>query len=291
MDINAKIFKAYDIRGIYPTEINEETMYRIGRATVDEFNLKTLAVGRDARSHSPALFEAFAKGAMEQGANIIDLGLLTTPMVYFASWNIPEAEAVVSLTASHNPPEYNGLKLSLRNAVPVGESTGLANIRDRVLANQFVAAALPGTLSSFDIKPQYYGYFNTFANLEDKKFSVVIDTANAMGVLELPIFEELKAKGSLNITYLYNDLDHPFSAHEANPLNTETLNELRDKVKEISADLGIAFDGDADRIGFVDEKGNIIPMDLVTGLIGKILLQTNPGATILYDLRSSLAVK
>ena len=291
MEINQKIFKAYDIRGLYPSEINEETAYLIGRATVDEFSLTTIAIGRDARSHSPALFEAFAKGAMEQGANVIDLGLLTTPMVYFASWNIKEVEAVISLTASHNPPEYNGMKISLRNAVPVGEKTGLANIRDRVLQNNFVAADIPGTLSTFDIKPSYYQHFGQFASLGDKKFKVVIDTANAMGVLELPIFEGLQASGNLEITYLYKSLENPFSAHEANPLNTETLDELRAKVTETGADLGLAFDGDADRIGFVDEKGEIIPMHFITGLIAKTLLAHHPGATVLYDLRSSMAVK
>jgi phosphomannomutase len=289
--IQTKIFKAYDIRGLYPSEFNEEAAYRIGKAVVDEFGIQTLAVGRDARSHSPLLYEAFAKGVMEQGASVINLGLLTTPMVYFASWNIPEADAVVSLTASHNPPEYNGMKISLRNAVPVGEASGLTALRDRVLANAFSSAATPGAESSFDIKPAYYDHFLKFASLGEKKFHVVIDTANAMGVLELPIFQTLEQKGSLQITYLYNDLDHPFSAHEANPLNTETLDELREQVVTLDADMGIAFDGDADRIGFVDETGAIIPMDLVTGLIASILLEENPGATVLYDLRSSLAVK
>ena len=289
--MNPDIFKAYDIRGLYPQQFNEGAAYRIGQAVVAEFNLTTIAVGRDARSHSPALYEAFAKGVMDAGANVINLGLLTTPMVYFASWNIPEAELVVSLTASHNPPEYNGMKISLRNAVPVGEHTGLSAIRDRVLANAFTKAETPGTERSFDIKPAYYAHFLQFAKLGNKKFHVVIDTANAMGVLELPIFQKLAEDGNLKITNLYDDLEHPFSAHEANPLNTETLDELRAKVKEVGADLGIAFDGDADRIGFVDEQGDIIPMDLVTGLIGSILLESYPESTILYDLRSSKAVK
>lgn len=291
MAVDQNIFKAYDIRGLYPEQFNEESAYLIGQAVVAEFNLSTLAVGRDARSHSPALYQAFAKGAMEAGANVINLGLLTTPMVYFASWNIPEAEAVVSLTASHNPPQYNGMKISLRDAVPVGELTGLNAIRDRVLANNFTKAEKPGTESELDIKPAYYEHFSQFAKLEGKKLHIVIDTANAMGILELPIFQKLEKAGHLAITYLYNDLEHPFSAHEANPLNTETLDELRAKVVEVGADLGIAFDGDADRVGFVDEKGNIIPMDLVTGVIGSIILESYPGSTILYDLRSSLAVK
>lgn len=291
MAIDQSIFKAYDIRGIYPNQFNEEAAYLIGKAVVAEFNLKNVAVGRDARSHSPALYNAFAKGAMEAGANVTNLGLLTTPMVYFASWNIPEAEAVVSLTASHNPPEYNGMKISLRDAVPVGENTGLRSIRDRVVAHTFVPAEIPGTENEYDIKPAYYQHFLQFAKLGEKKFHIVIDTANAMGILELPIFQELEKAGNMTLTYLYNDLEHPFTAHEANPLNTETLDELRAKVKEVGADLGIAFDGDADRVGFIDEKGEVIPMDLVTGLIGSIILESYPGSTILYDLRSSRAVK
>lgn len=291
MNIDPSIFKAYDIRGLYPQQFNEETAYRIGKAVVAEFTLSTIAVGRDARSHSPALYEAFARGAMEAGANVINLGLLTTPMVYFASWNIPEAEVVVSLTASHNPPEYNGMKISLKNAVPIGETTGLAAIRDRVIENSFSNAIAPGSETEFDIKPAYSEYFLKFAELGNKKFTVVIDTANAMGVLELPIFRGLKEKGNLEIITLYDDLENPFSAHEANPLNIETLDELRTKVVDCKADLGIAFDGDADRVGFVDETGAIIPMDLVTGLIGKIILEHHPGSTVLYDLRSSLAVK
>ncbi len=291
MSVNPAIFKAYDIRGLYPQEFNEEAAYLIGKAVVAEFQLSNIAVGRDARSHSPALYEAFAKGAMEAGANVINLGLLSTPMVYFASWNIPEVEAVVSLTASHNPPEYNGMKISLRDAVPVGENTGLRAIRDRILSGNFTEGETMGTESELDIKEAYYDHFLQFAKLGNKKFHVVIDTANAMGVLELPVFQKLESDGNLTITYLYNDLEHPFSAHEANPLNTETLDELRAKVKEVGADLGIAFDGDADRIGFVDETGAIIPMDLVTGLIGSIILESYPQSTILYDLRSSLSVK
>lgn len=291
MPVDQSIFKAYDIRGLYPSQFNEEAAYLIGKATVAEFKLSTIAVGRDARSHSPSLYEAFAKGAMEAGANVINLGLLTTPMVYFASWNIPEADAVISLTASHNPPEYNGMKISLRDAVPVGEHTGLSAMRERILAENFIPAETPGSETEFDIKPAYYEHFSQFAKIEDKKFHVVIDTANAMGILELPLFQKLEAGGNLTITYLYNDLEHPFSTHEANPLNIETLDELRAKVQELGADLGIAFDGDADRVGFVDEKGTVIPMDLVTGLIATIILEKYPGSTVLYDLRSSLAVK
>jgi len=283
-----EIFKAYDIRGIYPTEINEDDAYDIGRAVVEYLRPKCLGIGRDIRESSPSLFESFSRGVMDAGGDILDLGIITTPMVYFAAGRL-DIDAAISLTASHNPPQYNGMKLALRGAIPVGENTGLQEIRDLALRAEWAPVEQKGSLQKEDIRHAYYGYFASFANFKDKKFKIVIDTANAMGVLELPIYEQWKE--NLDIVNLYNDLDHPFSCHEANPLKTETLDELREKVKETSADFGIAYDGDADRIGFVDEKGEVIPMDLVTGLLAKIILQKKPGATILYDLRSSKAVK
>lgn len=283
-----EIFKAYDIRGIYPTELNEDDAYHIGRAVVEYLKPNVLGIGRDIRESSPSLFESFARGVMDGGANVIDLGIITTPMVYFAAGRL-EIDAAISLTASHNPPEYNGMKIALRGAVPVGENTGLREIRDLALAKTWPAVSARGTMTSEDIKHAYYGYFASFADFKDARFTIAIDTANAMGVLELPIYEQFTE--NLSIVNLYNDLDHPFACHEANPLKTETLDELRAKVSDVHADLGIAYDGDADRIGFVDETGAIIPMDLITGLVAEIILKKNPGATILYDLRSSRAVK
>ena len=286
--MNTGIFKAYDIRGIYGKDFDESDAYAIGRATVEVLKLKTVALGRDARVSSPALFESFARGARESGAQVIDLGLLTTPMVYFASWHL-DVDAAVSITASHNPPEYNGLKIALKNALPVGEKSGLFDIRDRVTAGAFEKPGTMGMLSTQDIKPAYYKHFASFARFGDKKFKVVIDCANAMGILELPIFKMFPK--NIELVTMYGDLDHPFSAHEANPLKTETLDELRARVVAEHADLGIAFDGDADRVGFVDETGEIIPMDHMTGIIAREVLKSHPGATILYDLRSSKAVQ
>ncbi|MBP6975661.1 MAG: phosphomannomutase/phosphoglucomutase [Candidatus Moranbacteria bacterium] len=286
--MNAKIFKAYDIRGIYGTDFDEHDAYAIGRATVDFLGCQRLAVGRDARASSPVLFESFTRGAMEAGADILDLGVITTPMVYFAAGRL-DIDAAVSITASHNPPEFNGMKICLRGALPVGEASGLAAIRDIVLKGEFETPETIGTIMPEDVKPAYYGFFASFAELNDHRFSLVIDTANAMGVLELPIYEQLSK--NLEVTHLYDDLAHPFSAHEANPLKLETLDELRACVLTRKADLGIAYDGDADRIGFVDEKGEIIPMDLVTALLAKEVLKKKPGSTILYDLRSSRSVK
>jgi phosphomannomutase len=287
--INKSIFKAYDIRGVYPSEINEEAVYNIGRAAAQHFAAKTIAIGRDARESSPSLFAELTRGIMDAGCSVIDLGVLTTPMVYFAAWKVPEADMVISVTASHNPPQYNGMKFALKNAVPVGENSGLNDIRDLALKGEFEEVAEKGILSMQDIKPEYYDYFASFAHFEDKQFTIVVDTANAMGVLELEVYKRFP--NNLKLVTLYDDLSHPFSAHEANPLRLDTLEELQAKVVEINADLGIAFDGDADRVGFVDEKGDIIPMDFATGMLAKEILRTNAGATILYDLRSSKAVK
>ncbi|MEI8104197.1 MAG: phosphomannomutase/phosphoglucomutase [Candidatus Moraniibacteriota bacterium] len=287
--VNPSIFKAYDIRGLYPSEIDASAAYAIGHALVDHFQSKVVAIGRDARESSPELFAELSRGIIDAGAEVIDLGLLTTPMVYFAAWNIDNASAVISVTASHNPPQYNGIKIALRGAVPVGENSGLLAIRDLALADGFSKTPGTGSVTTYNIKPDYYTFIEGFAHLGDRKLKVVIDTANAMGVLELPIFQKFADK--LDLVYLYGSLDHPFSAHEANPLNTATLAELQAKVVEEKADIGVAFDGDADRIGFVDERGEIIPMDLITGLLAQEALRKNPGATVLYDLRSSKAVK
>ncbi len=286
--MNEKIFKAYDIRGIYGADFDETDAYAIGRATVDFLGCQRIAVGRDARASSPVLFESFTQGAMEAGADVLDLGVITTPMVYFAAGNL-DVDAAVSITASHNPPQYNGMKICLRGALPVGENSGLFSIRDIALSKNFKSVTIKGSLTPVDIVSPYIDYFASFAAFGEQHFSLVIDTANAMGVLELPVYERFPA--NLTVTRLYDDLEHPFSAHEANPLKIETLDELRAEVVTHKADLGIAYDGDADRIAFVDETGAPIPMDLITALLAKEVLKKNPGATILYDLRSSRSVK
>jgi len=286
MDPN--IFKAYDIRGIYPSDIDEDGVYRIGRATAQYFSLKNVAVGQDVRESSPSLFKELVRGLTESGADVVDLGLTSTPMVYFAAGRLP-VDAVISLTASHNPPEYNGMKLALKGAVPVGLSTGLSEIRELALQGDFAPSDRTGTVTKEDIKPDYCSYFASFAELGDRKFTVVVDSANAMGVLELPTFDQLAV--NISVTNIWNDLEHPFACHEANPLKQETLDELRATVREAKADLGISFDGDADRIGFVDETGAVIPMDLMTALIAHEILKKKPGATIAYDLRSSRSVR
>jgi phosphomannomutase len=284
-----EIFKAYDVRGIYPTEIDEDTVYKIGHAVVAELNAKTLAVGRDARESGPSLHTALLNGITDAGCDVVDLDMITTPMLYYASHAL-DVDGAISVTASHNPGEYNGVKICRRDAQPVGSATGLNDIRDMVIAGTFTKSHRKGTVTTYNIRPSYYEYFSKFATFKDKKFTIVVDCANTMGVLELPFYKKYFAD-NFNVIELYCDLTNAYNAHEANPLKTETLKELQEKVIAEKADLGIAYDGDADRIGFVDETGAVIPMDLTTGLIAKVLLENNSGTTILYDLRSSRAVK
>lgn len=282
------IFKAYDIRGIYPSEIHEELAYAIGRATAQHLGAKRIAIGRDIRPSSPSLFESLARGITDEGCAVIDLGLTTTPMVYFAS-NQLDVDGAISLTASHNPSEYNGMKICRKNAVPVGEDSGLKEIERIALSGNFPENTMKGLLETYDIKPEYIEHFTSFAQFEDKQFTIVVDPANAMGILELDMYR--KFPKNLRMHTIFDDLDPAFPNHEANPLKLETLDELRKKVKELRADIGIANDGDADRIAFIDEQGEIIPMDFITGLLATVLLKKQPRATILYDLRSSKAVK
>lgn len=285
----AEIYKSYDIRGIYPDEINKESVYDIGRALVTCLGASVVAVGEDNRSSSPELREALVAGMVKQGADVILLGELTTPMLYFASSKLG-TDAAVMITASHNPPQYNGLKICRENAVPMGLKTGLADIREIVKEKKFSTPEREGSRRSKDIKAVFNDLVVAYADLGDKNFRVATDTAHAMGVLELPALRSIK-----NITLtatLYDTLMPPGTCpHEANPLLPETLHELQKAVVETQADIGIAYDGDADRMGFVDEKGDIVPMDLVTGLLAKSLLPGFPGRTVLYDLRSSRAVK
>jgi len=289
LEINLKIFKAYDIRGIYLADINEDVVYKIGRAIVQYLGAKKIVVGRDIRESSLALFGALAKGITEQGADVYDIGLASTPMVYFASGKL-DIDGAISLTASHNPAEWNGMKICRAEAVPIGENSGLFEIRDLVMAGNFPEAGKKGKIiPKEEIKNDYIDYFSSFANLGDKKFKVVIDFANAMGILDLDIYK--KFPDNIELVTLYDNFDGKFPNHEANPLKTETLKDLQEKVRENNADLGIAYDGDADRVGFIDENGEIIPMDLITALIAKMILEKNPGAKIFYDLRSSKSVR
>lgn len=282
------IFKAYDVRGIYPTEINEDIAYKIGRAFVKFLGAKKVVIGRDIRESSPSLFEKLEQGIVDEGADVYDLDLATTPMMYYASGKL-DVDGGIILTASHNPGQYNGMKFCHAQAVPIGESSGLLEIKKLVADDNFEEPTERGTIIKKDIKDEFIDHLASQMNIGDKKFKVVADFANAMGILEMGLYE--KFKDNIELVTLFEEFDSTFPNHEANPLKTETLKDLQEKVKEEKADIGISYDGDGDRTGFVDEKGEVIPMDLTTALIGKVILERHPGAKILFDLRSSMAVK
>ena len=276
------IFKAYDIRGIYPAELNEDMAYAIGRAYVEFTKAEKVVIGRDMRPHSVDLFRGLSRGIMDQGADVIDIGLCSTPQSYFANGTL-KADGSIMITASHNPGEWNGFKLCKNEAIPISGVTGIMDIQKIVEARSWKTSGKTGTLSTYDIASEYGAYLRSFAKL-DRKLKVVVDYANAMGLYEIAGIKDL-----FDIVPLYDELDGTFPNHEANPLKLDTLEAICAKVKETGADFGAAFDGDADRCGFIDDQGNVIPMDLFTALIAQDILSRGP-ATILYDLRSSRAV-
>ncbi len=276
------IFKAYDIRGVYPVDINAAVAEAIGRAYITFTGAKKVVVGRDMRPHSQALFEGLARGLLAQGADVIDIGLCSTPQSYFANGTL-RADGSIMITASHNPGEWNGFKLCRAEAVPISGATGIMDIQRIVESCAWAPAARSGKLETCDIRPAYAEFLRSFARL-DRKLKVVVDYANAMGLYEIEGIRDL-----FDIVPLYDTLDGTFPNHEANPLKTDTLKAICAKVRETGADFGAAFDGDADRCGFIDDRGEPIPMDLFTALIAQDILSRGP-ATILYDLRSSRAV-
>jgi len=289
MKINSEIFKAYDIRGVYPGEINEDTVYNIGRAIVIYLKSQKIVIGRDIRSSSDSLRESLIAGLTDGGVDVIDIGVATTPMIYYASGKM-DVDAGVIITASHNPAEYNGMKLCLQGAVPIGEGSGMEEIKELAIKGKFEDSTKKGKVTKQpEFKKEYKEYVTSFFRKGLGQKKIVIDFANAMGIEEKDILEIFS--DDLKLEYLYDDFDGNFPNHEANPLKIETLQNLQKKVLETGADLGLAYDGDADRVGFVDEKGEIVPMDYVTALISKEILKKHPGGLVLIDLRSSNAVK
>ncbi len=282
------IFKAYDIRGIYGEDVCDDDFYRIARAYARFCGFTNkgakVVVARDCRTSSPALFKAFAKGLVDEGVHVVDIGLASTPMSYFANASL-KADGSVMITASHNTKEWNGCKLCKANAVPISGATGIKDIEKLYAGIQTTEApAGTGTIERVDVSAAYAAHAKTFAHLK-RPLHLALDFANGMGIAESVAFKDSM------ITYdaLYGDFDGNFPNHDANPLHVETLRDLQNLIKANPGKyaFGVAYDGDADRAGFVDEKGEVIPMDFVTALISKDLLASNPGAACFYDLRSS----
>jgi len=289
----AGIFKAYDVRGTYPDQINEEMARKIGNAfqfvldAEDRAKGNSVVVSRDMRSHSEPLAQALIQGLTSAGLDVIDIGMQTTPTNYFAVGHL-QAAGGVQVTASHNPARYNGLKFSRHEAHPVSGDDGIALMEEKVTTGDLPTAFAPGKVSHQDVFEAYKDHVLSFLRRPAgaKKLKVVVDAANGMGVVYQPILEAL----GIELIPLYFTLDGTFPNHEANPLKLENLNDLIAKVRETGADLGVSFDGDADRSAFVDETGEPVGSDLTTALIGGELLEREPGKAVLYDLRSSRAV-
>jgi len=281
----AHVFKAYDIRGIYPTELNEKLALAIGASTARYLGARTLAVGRDMRTSSVALSEAAMKGIMLTGCDVLDLGLCSTDANYFAT-GYYGVDGGIQTTASHNPPQYNGFKISRKDAVPVGMGSGLESIRNLALGPPLRPAVRPGKLEKKDVVNDFAQHVLGFAR-NVPRLKVVIDAGNGMaGRMLPPILERLPIQAKA----LYFQLDGTFPNHEPNPLKPENLKDLQREVRTSGAALGAAFDGDGDRCVFVDENGTIVPCDLITAVIARWLLREHGKATIVYDVRSSRVV-
>jgi len=296
MDVS--IFKAYDIRGLYPEQIDEETAWKIGHASAQflrsllhgydrgQETAQSVIVGRDMRKHSPLLAKALMQGMLASGANVIDIGMIDTPQIYFAINHLGTCGGV-QVTASHNPAQYNGFKISGQKARPVGEDTGLLEIKHIAGALRHMESAGTGKITSRDLTEPYRRHVLRFLASNLRSLKIVVDASNGMAGKWVPlIFGDLK----LDMALLNPEHDGTFK-HDPNPLVEANLVELKQAVVGNKADLGICFDGDADRLIIVDEKGKTIPCDIITALMSGYFLQKNPGSTVVYDLRSSWVVK
>ncbi len=285
--IDPAIFSAYDIRGIYGETLTDDIAYRIGRAAALYLQVPEIGVGRDMRLSSPQLAAALIRGITDQGVNAVDLGMTTTDELYFAvgKFNFP---AGVMVTASHNPGKYNGMKFCRAQAFPISLETGLSDIRDLAIRGEFPDPAQKGQVTRRDVTDAYVEHALSFIDVSKvRPLKVVIDAGNGMAGMIMPrVFKYLPC----TLVPLYFELDGNFPNHPASPIEPENMRDLQNKVREVGADLGAAFDGDADRMFPVDELGNVIDGSMVTALMAQSLLRKQPGSTILYNLIVSKSV-
>ena len=283
------MFKAYDVRGLYPSELDEDGAYRIGRAYVEHFEPRAIAVGRDMRLSAPSMAEATIAGAADGGADVVDFGLVGTEMVYHAVTDL-ELEGGICVTASHNPKEYTGMKIVRRGALPVGGDSGLAQVREGALA-ELGEVSRRGDVRAEDVWPSFVDKVLSFVDVEAiRPLRVVVDAANGMaGVMLPPVLERLP---QLDVVRCYFEPDGSFPNHEPNPLLPENREFIVARTRAEDADLGVAYDGDADRCFFVDDTGEFVPGDFVTALLSEAVLEKEPrpGAKVIYDVRASRAV-
>ena len=276
MTINPAIFKAYDVRGLYPSEINEEAARLIGRGFVAYLGAKRIAVSRDMRLSSPSMAQAFIDGATEQGADVVDYGMMGTDMLYFAVAT-DALDGGVQITASHNPKEYNGIKMVRQAAFPLSGEAGIGEIRDMIDGGTLPPpASTRGTVSTRNVVDAYVEKVLSFIDISKiKPFNVVLDAGNGIAGMVAPLlFDRLPVK----TTKLCFEVDGTFPNHEANPLIEENRADIVERVKKDGADIGIAWDGDADRCFFIDGSGEFIAGDFITALLAESFLLKHPGA-------------
>jgi phosphomannomutase len=288
MEYNPESFKAYDIRGLVGKDFDLEFCERLGRAFVIYSKSKTLVLGRDARNSSPEYLAAVAQGVLKQGADVIDIGMVTTPMFYFAVRDYELHDGGIMVTASHNPAAYNGFKLVDGTAMSIGSVNGSLDVRALVERNQFPEVA-PGKLTQVDILPAYLAKLSLMVDFSSiKGLTAVVDAGNGVANVVLP---ELFRRLDVKVIPLYWEPDGSFPNHEANPMKDETLAELKKRVVEEKADLGIAYDGDADRVFFVDERGVTLRSLETLILLARELVKKHPGAPIGADVRSGSVMR
>jgi phosphomannomutase len=289
MTINSSIFKAYDVRGLYPSEVNEDAARLIGRGFVSYLNATRIGVSRDMRLSSPSVAAAFIDGARSQGADVVDYGMMGTDMMYFAVARDGH-DGGAQITASHNPKEYNGIKLVRREAFPLSGDAGISEIRDMILNRTLPAQAQhAGSLTTMDVIHDYVEHVLSFIDPSVvKPFNLVLDAGNGIAGLVAPT---LFARLPCRLTTLCFEVDGTFPNHEANPLVEENRRDIVERVVREQADIGIAWDGDADRCFFIDGTGEFIAGDFITALLAESFLLKTPGAKIVYDVRASYAVK
>jgi phosphomannomutase len=285
--LDSSVFKAYDVRGIYGRDLDEEGAYAVGRAYAEHFEPRTMAVGRDMRLSSPSMAAAVIDGAADGGANVVDIGLVGTEMVYYAVGELG-LEGGICVTASHNPKEYTGMKIVRRGALPVGGESGLLDVRDRALAG-FGDVTRRGSVTEEDVWPGFVERCLSFVDGDAiRPLRVVVDTANGMaGAMLPPILDRLP---QLDVVRCFFEPDGTFPNHEPNPLLPENREFIVRKTREEDADLGVAYDGDADRCFFVDDTGEFVPGDFATALLAELMLEKEPGGKVIYDVRASWAV-
>jgi phosphomannomutase len=286
--LNPGIFKSYDVRGIYPAELNDDVAYRIGRCFATLLGARRIAVGRDMRPSGRSLFDAFARGVCESGADVLDIGLVSTDALYFAVGKYG-MDGGAMITASHNPAQYNGMKLTRSQARAISLDTGLSEIRDRLIAGDLPPAAkTPGTIESRNVLDDFAEHCLSFVDAAKiKPFKIAIDAGNGMAGETIPyVFKRLPCE----VVPLYFELDGNFPNHPASPIEPENMADVQAAVVRDRCDLGVAFDGDADRMFIVDENGQLIDGSTVTALVALNTLQKYPGTKVLYNLICSRSV-